>query len=235
MGGIYAPTIIEKTPDGTISYDIFSRLTKDRIIMVVGEVEDAMAASVNAQLLWLSAIDPGKDIFMYINSPGGSVTAGMSMYDTMQYIPCDVHTIGMGMCASMGSFLLAGGKKGKRSVLPHTAVMIHQPSGGAKGQATDILIVAENIKKTKTMLTQILAERCDKPYDIVLSDMERDYYLNAEEALEYGIIDEIIDELGKPGRKRAVKTVVEADVNTVPDITSDDKESNADETLVKGE
>lgn len=186
------PTIIEKTPDGRISYDIFSRLTKDRIVLAVGEVNDEMAANVTAQLLWLSAVDPEADIYMYINSPGGSVTAGMSIYDVMQYIKCDVHTIGMGMCASMGSVLLAGGAKGKRSLLPHTEVMIHQPSGGAKGQATDIQIVAENILKTKEMITRLMAERCGKSYEEVLRDMERDNYMSAEEAKEYGIVDEII-------------------------------------------
>ena len=198
---IYVPQVVEKTAEGKTTYDIFSRLTKDRIIMVGGEVNDEMAACVTAQLLWLSAIDSSADIYMYINSPGGSVTAGMSIYDTMQYIPCDVHTIGLGMCASMGSVLLSGGTKGKRSVLPHTQVMIHQPLGGARGQATDIQIAAENIIKTKTMLTQLLADNCGKEYDQLYADMERDYFMRANEALEYGIIDEILTECGKPANK----------------------------------
>lgn len=187
------PTIVEKTPDGRVSYDIFSRLTKDRIVLVVGEVNDDMAASVIAQLLWLAAVDPNKDVYMYINSPGGSVTSGMSIYDVMQYIPCDVHTIGIGMCASMGSVLLAGGTKGKRSVLPHTEIMIHQPSGGSKGQATEMEIVYKQIQRTKETLTQLLADRCGKPYEELLRDMERDKYMSADEALEYGLIDEIIE------------------------------------------
>lgn len=189
---IYTPTIVEKTPEGRVSYDIFSRLTKDRIIMVVGEVNTEMAASVVAQLLWLSATEPNKDIYMYINSPGGSVTDGMAIYDTMQHIPCDVHTIGIGMCASMGSILLSGGTKGKRSLLPHAEVMIHQPLGGAKGQATEIQIVAEHILKTKQMLTELMAENCGRQYEEVLQDMERDNYMSAEKALEYGIVDEIL-------------------------------------------
>lgn len=192
---LYAPTIIEKTPDGRVTYDIFSRLTKDRIILAVGEVNDEMAASITAQLLWLSAVDPDSDIFMYINSPGGSVTAGMSIYDVMQYVKCDIHTIGIGMCASMGSVLLAGGTKGKRSLLPHTEVMIHQPSGGSKGQATEMQIAYEHIQRTKEMLTKLLAERCDKPYEKLLADMERDKFMTAEEALEYGIVDEIISDM----------------------------------------
>lgn len=208
---IYAPTIIEKTPDGKVSYDIFSRLTKDRIIMVVGEVNENMSASVVAQLLWLSATDPNKDIYMYINSPGGSVTDGMAIYDTMQHVPCDVHTIGIGMCASMGSMLLSGGTKGKRSLLPHAEVMIHQPLGGAKGQATEIQIAAEHILKTKKMLTQLMADNCGRPYEEVLQDMERDNYMDAETALAYGIVDEIL--IGTESKTREdFGNVVEEDV-----------------------
>lgn len=197
------PTVIEETPKGRVSYDIYSRLTKDRIILVVGEVNDDMAASVTAQLLFLAAQDPNKEISMYINSPGGSVTAGMAIYDTMQLVQCDIRTVGMGMCASMGSVLLAGGTKGKRCILPHAEVMIHQPLGGSKGQATEMEIAYKHIQRTKEMLTQLLAERCDKPYDVLASNMERDYYMNAEESLRYGIVDEIITGLGKPGTKLA--------------------------------
>ena len=196
---IFAPTIIEETSRGRISYDIFSRMTKDRIIWVLGEVNDEMAASVCAQLLYLAAVDPKEDIYMYINSPGGSVCAGMAIYDTMQAIEPDVRTIGMGMCASMGSVLLSGGTKGKRCVLPHTEVMIHQPSGGTKGQATEIEIVAEHIIKTKKILTQLIADNCNQPYDKVYVDMERDHYLDAKEALKYGIVDEIISNLNGAG------------------------------------
>jgi ATP-dependent Clp protease protease subunit len=198
-----APTVIEETPKGRISYDIFSRLTKDRIVVVIGEVDDSMAASVVAQLLFLAAQDPNKDISMYINSPGGMVTAGMAIYDTMQLIPCDIQTVGMGMCASMGSVLLAGGTKGKRCVLPHTEVMIHQPSGGSKGQATEMEIAYKQIQKTKKTLTELLAERCGQPYEVLLADMERDHYMNAEESLRYGIVDEIITELGKHGMTKS--------------------------------
>ena len=217
---IYAPTVVEKTPDGRISYDIFSRLTKDRIVMAVGEVNDEMAASIVAQLLFLSAQDSSKEISMYINSPGGSVTAGMSIYDTMQFIPCDVRTIGFGMCASMGSVLLAGGATGKRCILPHTEVMIHQPSGGAKGQSTEIEIAAEHIIKTKKMLTELLAERCNKPYETLLADMDRDHYLNAREALEYGIVDEIIVNFGEKGM-------------TVADITKNQNSNTTTENEVE--
>lgn len=197
--GYLAPTVIEETSKGRVTYDIFSRLTKDRIIVVTGEVDDAMSASVTAQLLFLAAQDPSKEISMYINSPGGSVTAGMAMYDTMQLVPCDVRTVGLGMCASMGSVLLAGGTKGKRCILPHAEVMIHQPSGGSRGQATEMEIAYNHIKATKKMLTGILAERCGKPYEELLADMDRDHYMTSEEALRYGIVDEIITELGKKG------------------------------------
>lgn len=186
------PYVIEQTSRGERSYDIYSRLLKDRIIFLGEEVTDVSASIIVAQLLFLEAEDPGKDISLYINSPGGSVTAGMAIYDTMNYIKCDVSTICIGMAASMGAFLLSGGAKGKRYALPNAEVMIHQPSGGAKGQATDIQIVAENILKTKKKLNQILAENTGKPLDIIEVDTERDHYMSAEEALQYGIIDSII-------------------------------------------
>lgn len=186
------PYVIERTSTGERSYDIFSRLLNDRIIMLTGEVCDEMAASITAQLLFLDSVDPGKDIYLYINSPGGSVTAGMAIYDTMKYIKSDVSTICMGMAASMGAFLLAGGTKGKRMIMPNAEVMIHQPSGGAKGQATEILIVADQIKKTKERLNRILSENTGKPYATVCEDTERDNYLTADEALAYGIVDTIV-------------------------------------------
>lgn len=186
------PYVIEKTSTGERSYDIFSRLLNDRIIMLTGEVCDEMAASITAQLLFLDSVDPGKDIYLYINSPGGSVTAGMAIYDTMKYIKSEVSTICMGMAASMGAFLLAGGAKGKRMIMPNAEVMIHQPSGGAKGQATEILIVADQIKKTKERLNRILSENTGKPYATVCEDTERDNYLTADEALAYGIVDTIV-------------------------------------------
>ena len=160
--------------------------------MLTGEVCDEMAASITSQLLFLDSVDPGKDIYLYINSPGGSVTAGMAIYDTMKYIKSDVSTICMGMAASMGAFLLAGGTKGKRMIMPNAEVMIHQPSGGAKGQATEILIVADHIKKTKERLNRILSENTGKPYATVCEDTERDNYLTADEALAYGIVDTIV-------------------------------------------
>ncbi len=186
------PYVIERTAAGERSYDIFSRLLNDRIIMLTGEVCDEMAASITSQLLFLDSVDPGKDIYLYINSPGGSVTAGMAIYDTMKYIKSDVSTICMGMAASMGAFLLAGGTKGKRMIMPNAEVMIHQPSGGAKGQATEILIVADHIKKTKERLNRILSENTGKPYATVCEDTERDNYLTADEALAYGIVDTIV-------------------------------------------
>lgn len=186
------PYVIERTSTGERSYDIFSRLLNDRIIMLTGEVCDEMAASITAQLLFLDSVDPGKDIYLYINSPGGSVTAGMAIYDTMKYIKSEVSTICMGMAASMGAFLLAGGAKGKRMIMPNAEVMIHQPSGGAKGQATEILIVADQIKKTKERLNRILSENTGKPYATVCEDTERDNYLTADEALAYGIVDTIV-------------------------------------------
>ena len=186
------PYVVEQTNKGERSYDIYSRLLKDRIIFLGEEVNDVTASLVVAQLLFLESEDPNKDISLYINSPGGSVTAGMAIYDTMQYIKCDVSTICIGLAASMGAFLLAGGKKGKRYALPNAEIMIHQPSGGAKGQATEIQIVAENILKIKKKLNTMLSENTGKPYDQVAIDTERDYYMSAEEAKEYGLVDEVI-------------------------------------------
>ena len=186
------PYVIEQTSRGERSYDIYSRLLKDRIIFLGEEVNDVSASIIVAQLLFLEAEDPGKDIQLYINSPGGSVTAGMAIYDTMKYIKCDVSTICIGMAASMGAFLLAGGAKGKRLALPNAEIMIHQPSGGAKGQATEIQIAAENILKTKKKLNEILAANTGKPYDVIAADTERDHYMSAQEAMEYGLIDNVI-------------------------------------------
>ena len=186
------PYVIEQTSRGERSYDIYSRLLKERIIFLGEEVNDVSASVIVAQLLFLEADDPDKDIQLYINSPGGSVTAGMAIYDTMQYIKCDVSTVCIGMAASMGAFLLAGGKKGKRFALPNAEIMIHQPSGGAQGQATEIQIVAENILKTKKKLNEILAQNTGKPYEQIVRDTERDNYMSAEEALEYGLIDAVI-------------------------------------------
>ncbi len=186
------PYVIEQTSKGERSYDIYSRLLKDRIIFVGGEIEDDMANLIVAQLIFLEAEDPDKDIFLYINSPGGSVTAGMAIYDTMQHVRCDVSTICIGMAASMGAFLLAAGKKGKRKALPNSEIMIHQVSGGAKGQATDILIHAEHIAKLKKKMNEILSERTGQPVKKVTADTERDNFMSADEALEYGLIDEII-------------------------------------------
>lgn len=186
------PYVIEQTSRGERSYDIYSRLLKDRIIFLGEEVTDVSASVIVAQLLFLESEDPGKDINLYINSPGGSVTAGMAIYDTMKYIKCDVSTICIGMAASMGAFLLAGGTKGKRLALPNAEVMIHQPSGGAKGQATDIKIVAENILRTKQKLNEILAANTGKPLDVIEIDTERDHYMSAHEAKEYGIVDSVI-------------------------------------------
>lgn len=186
------PVVIEQTNRGERSYDIYSRLLKDRIIFLGGEINDDVANSVVAQLLFLDADDPEKDIFLYINSPGGSIVSGMAIYDTMQYIKSDVTTICVGMAASMASILLTAGKKGKRKALPNSEVMIHQPLGGAQGQATDIAIHAEHILKTKDKMNQILADRTGQPLDKIKSDVERDHFMTAEEALGYGIIDEII-------------------------------------------
>ncbi len=189
------PYVIEQTSRGERSYDIYSRLLKDRIIFLGEEVNDTSASVIVAQLLFLESEDPGKDIHLYINSPGGSVTAGMAIYDTMQYIKCDVTTTCIGMAASMGAFLLAGGAKGKRYALPNAEVMIHQPMGGAQGQATEIQIAAEHILKTKKKLNSILAENCGKPLDVVTADTERDNWLTAEEAKAYGLIDHVIEKL----------------------------------------
>ena len=186
------PYVIEQTSRGERSYDIFSRLLKERIVFLGEEVTDAAASVIVAQLLFLESEDPGKDINFYINSPGGSVTAGMAIFDTMNYIKCDVSTICIGMAASMGAFLLAGGTKGKRFALPNAEVMIHQPSGGARGQATDIKIVADNIMRTKKKINEILSNNTGKPLEVIEVDTERDYYMSAEEAKQYGIIDGIL-------------------------------------------
>ena len=186
------PYVIEQTSRGERSYDIYSRLLKDRIIFLGEEVTDVAANIIVAQLLFLEAEDPEKDIHLYINSPGGSVTAGLAIYDTMQYIKCDVATYCMGMAASMGSFLLSGGKKGKRFAMPNSEIIIHQPSGGARGQATEIQIAAEHILRTRTRLNQILSENTGQPLDVIRIDTERDNFMTAEEAKEYGLIDEVI-------------------------------------------
>ena len=187
------PTVIESTSRGERAFDIYSRLLKDRIIFLGEEVNDVTASLVVAQILFLESEDPTKDINLYINSPGGSVVAGMAIYDTMQSVKCDVSTICMGMAASMGAFLLAGGTKGKRYALPNAEIMIHQPSGGAQGQASDIKIVAEQILKTKQKLNKILAENTNQPIEVIERDTERDNYMSAEEALSYGIIDKVIE------------------------------------------
>ena len=187
------PYVIEQTSRGERNYDIYSRLLKDRIIFLGEEVNETTGSLVVAQLLFLESEDPNKDIHLYINSPGGMVTAGLAIYDTMQYIKCDVSTICMGMAASMGAFLLAGGAKGKRYALPNAEIMIHQPSGGAKGQATEIEIAAENILKTKKRLNEILAANTGKPYEVIAADTERDHYLSAQEAVKYGLIDSEIE------------------------------------------
>lgn len=187
------PMVIEQTNRGERSYDIYSRLLKERIIMLTDEVNDATASLVVSQLLFLEAEDSNKDICLYINSPGGSVTAGMAIYDTMQYIKCDVSTICIGMAASMGAFLLAGGAKGKRYALPNSEIMIHQPLGGAQGQATEIEIAAKHILRTKEKLTKIIANNCGRTYEQCLEDMERDNWKTAEEAVEYGLIDKVIE------------------------------------------
>ena len=186
------PYVIESTSRGERSYDIFSRLLKERIVFLGEEVTDVSASLIVAQLLFLESEDPNKDIHLYINSPGGSVTAGMAIYDTMNYIKCDVSTICVGMAASMGAFLLAAGAKGKRLALPNAEVMIHQPSGGARGQATEIQIVAENILRTKKKLNEILAANTGQPYEVIERDTDRDNYMTAEEALKYGLIDRVI-------------------------------------------
>lgn len=186
------PYVIEQTSRGERSYDIYSRLLKDRIIFLGEEVNDVTASLIIAQLLFLESEDPGKDISLYINSPGGSVTAGLGIYDTIQYIKCDVSTICCGMAASMGAFLLAGGAKGKRYALPNSEIMIHQPLGGAQGQATEIEIAAKHILRTKEKLNKMLSENTGKPYDVIAADTERDNWMSAAEACEYGLIDSVI-------------------------------------------
>lgn len=187
------PYVIEQTSRGERSYDIYSRLLKDRIIFLGEEVNEVTANLVVAQLLFLESEDPGKDINLYINSPGGSVTAGWAIYDTMKYIKCDVSTICLGMAASMGAFLLAGGTKGKRMALPNAEIMIHQPLGGAQGQASDIKIAAEHILKTKANLNRVLSENTGKPLEVIEIDTDRDNWLSAKEAMEYGLIDKVIE------------------------------------------
>ena len=186
------PYVVEESSRGERSYDIFSRLLKDRIIFLDEEVTDVSAGLVVAQLLFLESEDPTKDINLYINSPGGSVTAGMAIYDTMQYVKCDVSTICIGMAASMGAFLLAGGTKGKRYALPNAEIMIHQPSGGAQGQATEIEIVADQIRRIKQKMNELLAKNTGQPLEKVMADTERDHYMTAQEALEYGLVDKVI-------------------------------------------
>lgn len=185
------PYVIEKDARGERTYDLYSRLLEDRIIFLSGEVNDAAASSIVAQMLYLETKDPTKDISLYINSPGGSVTAGMAIYDTMNYIKCDVSTICVGLAASMGAFLLSSGTKGKRYSLPNSEIMIHQPSGGVQGQASEIAIVAENILKIRAKLNKILAENTNQPIEKIARDVERDFYMSAEEAQEYGLIDKV--------------------------------------------
>lgn len=188
------PYVIEQNSRGERSYDIYSRLLKDRIIFLGEEINDATASVVVAQLLFLESEDPGKDVHMYINSPGGSVTAGMAIYDTMNYIKCDVSTTCIGMAASMGAFLLSSGAKGKRYALPNAEIMIHQPLGGAQGQATEIQIAAEHILKTKKKLNEILAENSGQPVEVVEKDTDRDNWMSADEAKDYGLVDQVIKE-----------------------------------------
>ena len=187
------PYVIEQTAKGERSYDIFSRLLDDRIVVLSGEVNDASASVIIAQLLYLEGHDAEKDISLYINSPGGSVSAGLAIFDTMQYIKCDVSTICMGMAASMGAFLLAAGAKGKRYALPNSEIMIHQPLGGAQGQATELIIAAEHIKRTRSNLNRILSERTGQPLEIIERDTERDNFMTATQAMEYGLIDKVIE------------------------------------------
>ena len=187
------PYVVEQTNRGERNYDIYSRMLKDRIIFLDGEVNEQSASVIVAQLLFLESEDPDKDIYFYINSPGGMVTAGLAIYDTMNYIKCDVHTICLGLAASMGAFLLSGGTKGKRYCLPNAEVMIHQPSGGAKGQATEIEIAYKSIQATKDRLNRLLAKHTGQPYEKVCADTERDHYMTAEEAKEYGLVDAVIE------------------------------------------
>ncbi|MFC6465031.1 ATP-dependent Clp endopeptidase proteolytic subunit ClpP [Marinilactibacillus sp. GCM10026970] len=187
------PTVIEQSPRGERAYDIYSRLLKDRIIMLGGPIDDQVANSVIAQLLFLDAQDPEKDIYLYINSPGGSVTAGLAIYDTMNFIKSDVQTIAIGLAASMGSFLLAAGEKGKRFALPNAEIMIHQPLGGAQGQATEIEIAAKHILRTRSRLNDILVERTGQPLEVIERDTDRDNFMMAEDAKNYGLVDQIMD------------------------------------------
>ena len=189
----YIPMVVEQTNRGERSFDIFSRLLNDRVIILSDEVNDTTASLVVAQLLYLEAQDPDKDIHLYINSPGGSVTAGMAIYDTMQYISCDVSTICMGMAASMGAFLMCAGAKGKRYALPNSEIMIHQPMGGMQGQATDMKIHAARILRMREKLNQIMSERTGQPLEIIQRDTERDYFLSAQQAVEYGLVDKVLD------------------------------------------
>jgi ATP-dependent Clp protease protease subunit len=184
------PIVIEQTPRGERSFDIYSRLLQDRIILIFGEIDDAVASSVIAQLLFLSSVDPKKEISVYINSPGGQVSSGLAIYDTINYLACDVSIIGMGLCASMAALLLSSGTKGKRYVLKNTKVMIHQPLGGAQGQATEIKIVAEEIIKSRQRINEILAENTGQPLSKIEFDTERDFYLSAKEAIDYGLVDQ---------------------------------------------
>ena len=190
---VLIPYVVERTLGGERSYDLYSRLLEDRIIFLSGEIDDAVANTVVAQLIYLEGKDPGKDVSLYINSPGGSVSAGMAIYDTMNYIKCDVSTICVGLAASMGAFLLAAGAKGKRYALENSEIMIHQPLGGAQGQASDIKIQAEHILRIKSKMTKILAENTGKPVEVVERDTDRDNYLTADEAREYGLIDKVYD------------------------------------------
>ena len=199
------PYVIEQNSRGERSYDIYSRLLKDRIIFLSEEVNNVTASLVVAQLLFLESEDPGKDIHLYINSPGGEVNSGFAIYDTMQYVKCDVSTICVGLAASMGAFLLAGGTKGKRFALPNAEIMIHQPSGGARGQATEIEIAAKNILRTKQRLNEILAKNTGKPIDVVAQDTDRDHFMTAEEALEYGLIDQIVKKREETGDEKKDK------------------------------
>ncbi len=192
MNSSLVPYVIQQTGKGERSYDIFSRLLNDRIIMLSDQVDDATASIIISELLYLEGEDPDKDIYFYINSPGGSVSAGLAIYDTMKYIKCDVSTICVGMAASMGAFLLAAGTKGKRFALPHSEIMIHQPLGGTQGQATEILIHAEHIKKTRDTLNKLLSENTGKPLEQIENDTERDNFMSAEEAAVYGIVDKVI-------------------------------------------
>ncbi len=190
------PYVVEKTSAGERSYDLYSRLLEDRIIFLSGEIDDSMANTIVAQLLYLESKDSEKDIVLYINSPGGSVSAGLAIYDTMNFIKCDVSTVCIGMAASMAAFLLSSGTKGKRFCLPNSEVMIHQPLGGAQGQASDIVITANHIQKTKEKLTKIIAENSNQPYEKVLADTDRDNFLSADEALAYGLIDKVYTKRG---------------------------------------